>query len=133
MIERITYNEQEIAIIIRKEFKKPGVHFFTPNDYSQQLAYMAHPSGKKILPHIHKKNKREVLYTQETLIIKEGKLRVSFYSEDQKFLFNKILNAGDIILLIKGGHGFEVLEDIEMIEIKQGPYAGDNDKIKFNT
>lgn len=133
MIERITYNNQEIAIIIRKEFKKPGVHFFTPNDYSQQLAYMAHPSGKKIQPHIHKKNKREVHYTQETLIIKEGKLRVSFYSEDQEFLFNKILNAGDIILLIKGGHGFEVLEDIEMIEIKQGPYAGDNDKIKFNT
>lgn len=133
MIERITYNNQEIAIIIRKEFKKPGVHFFTPNDYSQQLAYMAHPSGKKIQPHIHKKNKREVLYTQETLIIKEGKLRVSFYSEDQEFLFNKILYAGDIILLIKGGHGFEVLEDIEMIEIKQGPYAGDNDKIKFNT
>lgn len=98
MIERITYNNQEIAIIIRKEFKKPGVHFFTPNDYSQQLAYMAHPSGKKIQPHIHKKNKREVLYTQETLIIKEGKLRVSFYSEDQEFLFKKILNAGEFNL-----------------------------------
>ena len=131
MIEKITYNDAELAIIVRSSFSQPGINFFTPNDYSQQLAYMSHPKGKKIQPHVHKKVQREVLYTQETLFIRKGKLQVDFYSDDQKFLESRILEAGDVILLIKGGHGFRVLEDLEMFEVKQGPYAGDEDKIKF--
>ena len=92
---------------------------------------MSHPVGKEIQPHVHKKVHREVLYTQETLFIRKGKLKVDFYSDNQKFLESRILVAGDVILLIKGGHGFRVLEDLEMFEVKQGPYAGDEDKIKF--
>jgi mannose-6-phosphate isomerase-like protein (cupin superfamily) len=131
MIEYIKYADQTFSIIVREKFHKPGINFFTPNDYSQQLAYMSHPKGKKIQPHVHKKVQREVLYTQETLFIRKGKLQVDFYSDDQKFLESRILEAGDVILLIKGGHGFKVLEDLEMFEVKQGPYAGDEDKIKF--
>lgn len=108
-----------------------GINFFTPNDYSQQLAFMNHPKGKEIQPHIHKKVQREVHFTQETLFIRKGKLQVDFYSDEQAFLESRILEAGDVILLIKGGHGFKVLEDLEMFEVKQGPYAGDEDKIKF--
>ena len=131
MIDYIKHADQTLSIIVREKFNKPGINFFTPNDYSQQLAYMSHPTGKKIQPHVHKKVQREVLYTQETLFIRKGKLQVDFYSDDQKFLESRILEAGDVILLIKGGHGFKVLEDLEMFEVKQGPYAGDEDKIKF--
>ncbi len=92
---------------------------------------MSHPEGKEIAPHIHKKVQREVHYTQETLFIRKGKLQVDFYSDEQEFLENRILESGDVILLIQGGHGFKVLEDVEMFEVKQGPYAGDEDKIKF--
>lgn len=120
-----------LAIIVRNNFSQNGINFFTPNDYSQQLAYMNHPAGKEIQPHLHKKVQREVHYTQETLFIRKGKLQVDFYSDEEEFLENRILNAGDVILLIKGGHGFKVLEDLEMFEVKQGPYAGDEDKIKF--
>jgi len=120
-----------LAIIVRSSFSQPGINFFTPNDYSQQLAYMSHPTGKEIQPHVHKKVQREVHYTQETLFIRKGKLQVDFYSDDQIYLESRVLEAGDVILLIKGGHGFKVLEDLEMFEVKQGPYAGDEDKIKF--
>jgi mannose-6-phosphate isomerase-like protein (cupin superfamily) len=131
MIEKIEINSEIISIIVRKNFREPGINFFTPNDYSQQLAFMSHPLGKEIQPHIHKKVQREVNYTQETLFIRKGKLQVDFYTDEQAFLESRILEAGDVILLIKGGHGFKVLEDLEMFEVKQGPYAGDEDKIKF--
>jgi mannose-6-phosphate isomerase-like protein (cupin superfamily) len=132
MIENISHKNEVISIIVRNDFEKPGVNFFTPNDYSQQLAYMKHSAGKIIQPHIHKSVQRKVHFTQETLFIKRGKLQVDFYSTQQIFLESRVLFAGDVILLIKGGHGFKVLEDIEMFEVKQGPYAGDEDKVKFS-
>jgi mannose-6-phosphate isomerase-like protein (cupin superfamily) len=132
MIEEITYKDQVLSIIIPSEFREPGINFFTPDSFSQQLAYMKHPKGKSIQPHIHKQVRREVFYTQEVLLIKKGKLRVDFYNDEQEYLESRILKGGDVILLIKGGHGFEVLEELEMIEVKQGPYVGNNDKVRFS-
>jgi hypothetical protein len=107
------------------------VHFFTPAEFSQQLGYIRHPAGKMIEPHVHNSVAREVYFTQEVLFIKRGKLRVDFYDKTQQFLKSYILETGDAILLAAGGHGFEVLEEVEMIEVKQGPYSGDIDKTRF--
>ena len=131
MIEEIKHNNELMGIIIKNTYKSEGVSFFTPNDFSQQLAYMSHKTGKIIDPHIHNPVKREVRFTQEVLVIKKGKLRVDFYDDDQNYLESRELLEGDVILLASGGHGFHVIEDIEMIEIKQGPYAGDKDKTRF--
>lgn len=131
-VQEIVHNGQLLAIIISAEFREPGIHFFTPNDLSQQVAYMQHPAGKQIQPHVHNPVPREVNYTQEVLLIKRGSLRVDFYSEQQEYLESYLLKTGDVILLIQGGHGFEVLEDLEMIEVKQGPYVGENDKTRFD-
>ena len=131
MLERVSFGSKEFAIILRTQYRAAGIQFFTPDEFSQQLAYMSHKKGKEITPHIHRSVKREVLFTQETLFIRKGKLQVDFYREDQTFIESRILERGDVILLIKGGHGFKVLEDLEMFEVKQGPYAGDEDKIKF--
>lgn len=132
MVEYITKNEKLLAIIVYEKFYDSGIHFFTPDDFSQQLAYMHHPEGKVILPHVHNPVRREVQYTQEVLFIRKGKLRVDFYDEDKKYLESRILAMGDTILLASGGHGFEVLEEVEMIEVKQGPYAGNLDKTRFD-
>ena len=132
MIEEITHNNHLLALIISHKFNDPGVHFFTEDNLSQQLAYMRHPAGKVIEPHVHNPVLREVHYTQEVLFIKKGKLRVDFYSEEQEYLESRVLETGDVILLIQGGHGFEVLEEVEMFEVKQGPYAGDQDKTRFS-
>jgi mannose-6-phosphate isomerase-like protein (cupin superfamily) len=131
MIEQVLSRELLLAIIIRESFNKPGIHFMTPDDFSQQLAYMNHPSGKVIPPHVHNPVQREVSYTLEVLFLKRGRLRVDFYDNEHNYLESRILEAGDTILLASGGHGFEALEEIEMIEVKQGPYAGDADKTRF--
>ena len=120
-----------MGLIVSRDFNKPGIHFFTESDFSQQLAYMHHPAGKIIQPQIHNPVIREVHYTQEVLFIKSGRLRVDFYDDDKVYKESRILEAGDVILLANGGHGFEVLEELEMIEVKQGPYAGEQDKTRF--
>ena len=131
LIKKIEFDGKIFAIIIKNDYSKEGVDFFTPNDFSQQLAYMKHPKGKKIDAHLHNVVKREVSYTKEVLIIRKGKLRVDFYRDDQSYIESHIVEQGDIILLAFGGHGFECLEEVEMIEIKQGPYLGEQDKIRF--
>ena len=120
-----------IALILRTSFCSEGIAFFTPNDFSQQLGYMNRPTGYSIPPHIHNPLPREVQYTKEVLFIKSGRVRVDFYDDDQTYLESRVLEAGDVILLAYGGHGFEILEPTEMIEVKQGPYAGDQDKTRF--
>ncbi len=130
-MEKVVHGGKVLAIIISGRFSVPGIHFFTPDDFSQQLAYMNHPPGKIIEPHFHNRVPREVMYTQEVLFLKRGRLKVDFYDCDQNYIESRILEAGDVILLASGGHGFETLEEIEMIEVKQGPYAGEMDKTRF--
>ena len=131
MLEEIRDGEAILAIIVRAGFDKPGISFFTPNELSQQLAFMRHPVGKTIAPHVHNPVAREVAYTQEVLFIRRGRLRVDFYDRSRRYLHSRVLSPGDVILLASGGHGFEVLEEVEMIEVKQGPYAGESDKTRF--
>jgi len=131
MIERIENLGELLAIIIKHEYSQSGVQFFTPDDFSQQLAYMKHPAGKVIEPHVHNPVSREVRLTQEVLYLKSGRMRVDFFDQKQNYLESRILTSGDVILLAAGGHGFEALEEIEMIEVKQGPYAGEMDKTRF--
>ena len=131
MINRIFSGDIELAIIIRSSFKKEGIEFITPNAYSQQIGYMNRPAGYVIAPHIHNPISREVQYTKEVLFIKNGRVRVDFYSESKEYLESAILQTGDVILLANGGHGFEMLEATEIIEVKQGPYVGDADKTRF--
>ena len=132
MAEYIKDGDKIIAIIIKADHYKQGIEFFTPEDFSQQLAYMNHPAGHKITPHLHNEIHRDVFYTQEVLFIKRGKVKITLYDEYQRFLKYTILKSGDVILLASGGHGFEMLEESEMIEVKQGPYTGDQDKTRFN-
>lgn len=131
MVEKIVHNDILVSLIVRAGFSQPGISFFTPDVFSQQLAYMRHPTGKEIPPHVHNPVQREVHFTLEVLFIRKGKLRVDFYNDDREYLESRILEGGDTILLASGGHGFEVLEEVEMIEVKQGPYAGDQDKTRF--
>jgi hypothetical protein len=131
-VENISYGGKAIAVIVRCKYRRSGIEFFTPSTFSQQLGYMNRPAGYVIAPHVHLPVRREVQYTSETLVIRSGRLRVDFYSSEKFYLESKILESGDVILLIEGGHGFKMLEPTEIIEIKQGPYAGEEDKARFD-
>jgi len=130
-VEKVVCMEKFLALIIRYNFSEEGIHFFTPNDFSQQLAYMNRPKGYEIDPHVHNAIPRKIDWTQEVLFIKSGCVRVDFYDQERVYLESRILNAGDVILLAHGGHGFTMLEKSEIIEVKQGPYASDKDKVRF--
>lgn len=130
-VEEVKKKDKLLAMIIRNNYKCNGVDFITPNEYSQQVAYMHHPAGKVIDAHVHNLVHRNVVLTQEVLFIKKGILRVDFYDDYEDYLESRDLYTGDIILLVSGGHGFQVLEEVEMIEVKQGPYAGNDDKKRF--
>ncbi|MHB8772526.1 MAG: cupin domain-containing protein [Syntrophales bacterium] len=132
-IETIIHGMEPIALIIRAEYEESGIRFFTPANFSQQVAYMKHPAGHRIDAHIHNLLIRQVLYTQEVLIIRHGKIRVNLFSSDREWIGDRILSTGDLILLCGGGHSFEMLEETSMIEVKQGPFAGEGDKTRFDS
>ena len=132
MIENIIYKKKLLALIVRGKYRnKNGITFFTPNESTQQFAYMKHKKKHIIKPHLHKRRLTKVFYTTEVILLLKGILRVDFYNQFKKYLFSKILKKQDIIMLVHGGHGFKILKDVEMIEIKQGPYNLIKDKVKF--
>ena len=131
-LEYIYQGDVLLAIILKSEYQSEGIKFFTPNDFSQQLGYMNRPNGYRIEPHVHNHVKKEVRQTQEVLFIRKGKLRIDFYKEDMKYLESRILEGGDVILLSSGGHGIEILQSAEILEVKQGPYQGEKDKTRFS-
>lgn len=131
VLEPINHEGHMLALILRAHYHADGIKFFTPNDFSQQLGYMNRPRGYVVPPHVHNPVAREVHFTKEVLFIKSGLVRVDFYDDNQNYLESRVLSRGDVVLLAFGGHGFEMLEDSEIIEVKQGPYAGDADKTRF--
>lgn len=130
-LERIEHDGHLLALILRRHFRGEGTQFFTPEDFSQQLGYMQLPRGRVIEPHLHTTAARTVASTQEVLVILRGRLRVDFYSSRREYCESRLLFPLDVALLASGGHGFEVLEAIELLEIKQGPYLGAADTTRF--
>ena len=132
MIEKVLYRKKLFALIVRGRFrKKSGINFFTPKEATQQFGYMKHKINHIIKPHSHNKRLTKILRTTEVILLLKGILRVDFYDNKKKYLFSKIINEKDIIMLVHGGHGFKVLKNVEMIEVKQGPYSLSGDKTKF--
>jgi len=121
-----------LALVVRNNFKPQRTAFFSAPEYSQQLGIIKYDKGGIIKPHYHNEVRREVVYTQEVLVIRKGSVRVDLYDRELRYVQNVVLHQHDVIFLISGGHGFEMLEDCEMLEVKQGPYSGvDNDKTLF--
>jgi len=122
--EEIKHNGKLIAIILKKNYSSEKTTFFSSPDFSQQLGYIVYKKDGVIKAHSHKEIHRKIIFTQEVLFIKKGRLVVNFYTPDKKHITSRELNAGDVIFLCSGGHGFKMLEDTEMVEVKQGPYSG---------
>lgn len=134
MIEKVEYNGKTFALILRCYDEPEGVNFFTSQDNPLQLGILKHPQGHKIKPHLHRNLPRNISVVQEVLHIEYGEVETKFYDASGKELGSVMLNAGDTILLLSGGHGFNILRDSKILEVKQGPYYGvEDDKLKFNT
>jgi len=122
-----------IAIIYRNEDWVEGLNFFTPDDLNIQVGSWYYQKGKRISPHIHIVNPRQVDRTHEVTYVKQGKLKVLLYDEDKEFIEQFVLNEGDLAVYAYGGHGYEILENhTQVIEVKNGPFSDISpDKEKF--
>ena len=132
-VERFYDNDTgaELAVVIRAGFGEQGINFVTREDSVHQLGVLRWPRGHLIDAHVHNPIVRKLDSTQEVLFIRAGAVRVDLYGDDQKYLSSLALSAGDVIFLASGGHGFEILEDADIVEVKQGPYRGEGEKTRF--
>ena len=128
-IEEVKVDGVVAAIIVRSGFNPDGIQFVTPYYYSQLLGYMRRPAGSVIQPRIHLQVERKASFTQEVLYVRKGRVRVDFYRDDESYVESREIAMGDVILLSTGGHGFEMIEESEMIEVKQGPYMYDKRRV----
>ena len=133
IVKKITHGSALLAIVLHGDTPQNGIEFYTTDDSAQQIGAMSWAAGHIVTPHVHRQVERTVMRTQEVLIIKKGKVRMDLYDDEQNYLESHIAGAGDIIFLSSGGHGFTILEDTVMVEIKQGPYVGVQDKVRFDT
>ncbi|MCA9406380.1 MAG: hypothetical protein KC684_07580 [Candidatus Omnitrophica bacterium] len=125
-IREIIHNNERVALIFHYSKIAPGVHFYTDASSLMQVGKQSRKKGSKISPHRHISVELKSTETQpELLYIEKGSIKVIFYDDDWKPFEEVVLLSKDMILLIQGGHGFEILEDTQMIEIKQGPYNPD--------
>ena len=132
MIKLIKYKKKILGLIISHKQSKNKVNFYTPNSFTQQVGFISHNKGTYIKPHTHTKFLRKIYKTSEVLYVKKGKIRVDFYLSKNKYLFSKIVNKENIIVLNEGSHGFKIIEKCVLIEIKQGPFNSKIDKKRFN-
>jgi hypothetical protein len=131
MIENISWNNQTLAYIITADTLIEKTTFITPPEFKQQVGFVVYPAGGEIVPHIHLPIERHIMGTSEVLLLRKGLCLVNFYNDLREPVATRELKTGDVLILVAGGHGFCMLEDTIFIEIKQGPYAGQDDKERF--
>lgn len=120
-----------LAMVIRSDFRGGKYNFFTPDDFPLQVGTSFYPAGERIAPHVHLPQERRIELVNEFIFVKAGRLELTLYTRDRAPVTSIELRAGDSLLLTGGGHGFTVLEPCQLIEVKQGPYLGMDDKVKF--
>ena len=120
-----------LALVIKSNQISTEKDFITENDSEFQLASFNLGSGTEIINHYHPNQERTIKKTSEAIVVLSGKVKVDIFDNNLKLKQSVILNASDTILLIDGGHGITMLEDSKFIEVKQGPYLEDNDKVRF--
>ena len=130
-IEHITWNDKPLAYIIRSEMNPEKTTFLTPLDFNLQLGFVVYPAKGEVARHVHWPLERNIVGTSEVLVIKKGRCEIDIYSDERELIATRELKTGDIMLMISGGHGFRMLEDTILIEIKQGPYTGMDEKERF--
>lgn len=131
LVECVEHEGESIAFIIRAEKSVEETTFLTPEDFKQQLGFIVYPKGGEIIRHIHKPMERHLVGMSEILLVKKGLLEADFYTDEKQYLETRELREGDLVLLVSGGHGFRCIEDTVLVEIKQGPYIGPEEKERF--
>lgn len=130
-VEFINWNDHPLAYIIYASFLPKQTTFLTPSEFKQQVGYIVYPAGGEIARHVHKPLERHLVGTSEVILVKKGRCLLDIYNDERELVATRELNEGDLMLMVGGGHGFRMLEDTVLLEIKQGPYTGVEEKERF--
>jgi len=130
-IECVSGLSRPLVFIIRGEFNPPHTVFPTPAELNLQVGLVVYPAGGTIPPHLHLPLKRRIVGTAEVLIVKKGRCLLDICDDDKRLIATRELRTGDVMLMVGGGHGFRMLEDTVLLEVKQGPYTGLQEKERF--
>jgi hypothetical protein len=130
-VEHIVWNGTPLAYIIRAEINLEKTTFLTPSDFNLQLGFVVYQAGGAVIPHIHLPMERKIVGTSEVLLVKKGRCEIDIYNANRELVATRELRQGDVLLTISGGHGFRMLEDTVLLEVKQGPYSGSVEKERF--
>ncbi|MEA2450936.1 MAG: hypothetical protein QOG63_2868 [Thermoleophilaceae bacterium] len=130
-IETIGRDGRTYCYVIRQRAAPDRTTFVTPDDAIQQVGFVVHPQGAEVRRHYHLPLERSIVGTPEVLIVREGRCRLDVYDDEFELVGSLELEEGDIMVMVGGGHGFEMLEDTVLVEVKQGPYMGAGEKKYF--
>ena len=131
-VERICAGSQVLAVVLRARYMPTTTEFITPADYKQQVGFVTRAAGESVTAHRHLPLDRHIIGTSEVLFVRRGRMIARLYDDRRALVAMRTLEAGDVILLVSGGHGFEMLEDTVLLEVKQGPYTGMEEKERFD-
>lgn len=129
--ETITHAGQLLAVLVRATLQAERTTFLTPDNLAQQLGLIVYPAGGAVAPHRHRPVERRIVGTSEVIFVRRGRCLLDLFGDDQKLVCTRELATGDVVMLVEGGHGFRMLEDTVLLEVKQGPYLGFDEKERF--
>lgn len=130
-VEHIVCDGRPLAYIIRAELAPDKTTFLTPPEFNFQLGFVVYPQDGEIVRHVHRPLERHIVGTSEVLIVRKGRCMIDIYDDDHRLVATRELRTGDVMLMVGGGHGFRMLEETILLEIKQGPYTGLEEKERF--
>lgn len=130
-IEQVKDADDVIAYVIRSSATASATTFITPDEATFQLGFVVYPAGGEVVPHVHLPVRREVVGTSELLFVRAGRCYVDLYDADRHIVTTRELGSGDAVLSLGGGHGFRMIEDTVLLELKQGPFIGGAEKARF--
>ena len=130
-VEHISAAGQPLAYIIRAAVAPHQTTFLTPPVFKQQVGFVVYPAGGVIARHVHVPLERRLVGTSEVIVVRSGRCELDVYDDNHVLVATRELRAGDVMLMVGGGHGFRILEDTVLLEVKQGPYTGIQEKELF--
>jgi mannose-6-phosphate isomerase-like protein (cupin superfamily) len=130
-VEIIADGDRPLVYIISASMVPDATTFLTPPEFKQQVGFVVYPTGGEVKRHRHLALERHLVGTSEVLVVRSGRCEIDVYTEKGDLVATRELRAGDVMLMVGGGHGFRMLEDTVLLEIKQGPYTGLDEKEHF--
>jgi len=130
-VEHISSNGTSLAYIIKAAIDPKVTTFLTPSELKQQVGFVVYPAGGEVKRHVHRALERHLIGTSEVIVVRKGRCEIDIYNDDRQLVATREILSGDIMLMTGGGHGFRMLEDTVLLEIKQGPYTGIDEKEQF--